>query len=182
MSIESFRPEGFPFSEKELAEARQYRMTQIINGEHFSMYSEWILYGTPREPFNATVAVGIFSTLVAGINGPTLMYESEVATYNESSHRGLLECWKQIAGLPYPDRIKGLEQLHYGQLVEQGDQILQQVKTSLAIDLMPSAMIVFSKPDSSSQESAYLVSPTIIPPSAAYRFMLDQARQGLRVH
>ena len=182
MSIEGFRPEGFPFSEEELSEARQYRMTEIVNGKYLASYSEWILRGIPKEPWNPIAAVGVFPTLAMSIDGPTLMYEPEFAVYDESSHGKLLEHWKQIAGLPYPDRVRGIEQLNYGQLVQRGDQILQQIKSSLARNLMPSAMVVFNRPDLSSQESAYLVSPTIVPPSAAYRFMLDQARQNLCVH
>ena len=157
-------------------------MTQIINGEYFSTYSEWLLRGALEASFRPTAVVGIFAMPVVGINRSPLMYESELAVYDEFSSKELLEYWKEIVGLPYPDRVKAIEQMHYRHFVEQGNQILQQAKSELAMNLMPSAMIVFSQPEPSSQESAYLVAPTIIPPSAVYRFMLDQARQNLRVH
>lgn len=180
MTIESIRPPGFPLSEEELQEIKRIRMGEILSGRHISTFSEWVLRGVPKEPFNPTVAIGIFPTPAMGINQAIFVYEPEIDVYEED-HRPLIEYWKDITTLPYPDRVKSIERLQYRHLVERGDEILQGITMQLMKHLMPSAMIAFSRPKPSSQESAYLICPTFVPPSAAYRHILAQARQNLRL-
>jgi hypothetical protein len=176
MGNERLRPPGFPLSEEELQRLKRLRMAEVIRGVHVSTHSEWILRGIPKEPFRPTVAIGIFPTPAA----TPRQYILEPEIYSPRDiQKPLIEYWREITALPFPDRVKGLERQNYRQLVEIGDQILEELSLGLARDLLPSSMIVFSKPDANKQESAYLICPTIFPPSAAYRQIQLQARQYL---
>lgn len=176
MKNERFRPPGFPLSEEELQRLKRIRMAEIIKGVHISQYSEWVLRGIPKEPFRPIIAIGIFPT--PALTQKQYILEPEIYSPRDTQ-KPLIGYWKEITTLPFPERVKELERRNYRQLVGAGDQILEELSLDLARDLLPSSMIVFSKPDADKQESAYLICPTILPPSAAYRQIQLQARQYL---
>ena len=172
MSKEIVRPDGFPLSENEYRQMKRARMSEAATGKLVKTYSEWSLRGAPGEPLDPTMALAIFPTPAK--NGYGYVFEPEFLDI--SSHELPDKYWQEILGLEIPRRVFALEGLQYRQAAELGDQILDQMVSSLMKNIRPSAMILFSRPTHQVEESAYLISPTLIPPSAAFRHIQLYAR------
>lgn len=173
MSGERLRPEGFPFSEEELQQIKRLRMSEIVVGEHRARYSEWLLRGKLGERFDPSAMLAVFA--IPANTNTGYIFETE-AFKDPKSLKEIMEYWKDVALLTLPPRVIGVERVNYQGLERIGDRILVDYLNSLIPDVMPPAMVAFSRSDSSNRESAYLFSPTLVPPSAAHRFMVEQAR------
>lgn len=178
MTSEIIRPAGFPLPEEEFHELKRGQIQRILSGSYQSTYSEWCLRGAPGEsPDKIVSVVAIFPTpaVVELVTEPTYAFEPESLLVRSS--RSLVEYWRDVTQLQIPRRVSALEGFQYRQLAEVGDQILQQYIFNLMGELLPTAMVAFFESRGNGQEeAAYLVCPTIIPPSAAFRHILNQAQ------
>lgn len=150
---------------EQITKIKQGNIEGIVAGEHIDTHSEWLLEGSLNEEFNPTIAVAFF---------PDIFYAG--FTPDKPSSEGLLEYRKKINKIILPNRILALERSQYQQYSERGDEILNRLLPAARLNLMPIAMIVFSQPSKSGTESAYLMCPIIIPPSAAFRFIKKNSR------
>ncbi len=77
-----------------------------------------------------------------------------------------------VAQLELPDRVLALEAGQYGGLTEEmADAAFQAIAPHMSLNLRPSGILVFCQPDSDSHEPVYLISPTLVPPSSALKFI-----------
>lgn len=166
-------------SEKDLEEMRKIRMAELLHGDHGNTYDEWILAGKLGEPFDPSVAIALFPMMG---KGRRIIFSPQVDEYVEK-HEPITLYWRRLKKLPFPQRAAEYEQKYFKDLVRIGDKILQSYVPFLGMNLMPISIVVFSRPDEqttlSSNESAYLFSPRIIPPSATYRFIQWQVEEQL---
>lgn len=176
MSVEI--PPGF--SEEILEELRQNRMSELINGEYEHAFDDWLLAGERGEPFNPSIAIAIFPMPARGGGIVFLPQYSEYA----QDHDPITAYWRRISTLSLPERANEYERKYFKELARRGDAILYANLPSLALKLLPTGLIVFSRPNpqttTSSTESAYLFSPTLVPPSATYRHVQLQAKKHLK--
>jgi hypothetical protein len=171
--VEIVRPKGFPHSEKEFAEMLQHRVAEVAVGKHKGQFSEWLLRGELGEVYNPTIALAFFPTPAE--NEQKWAYQP-VPFYLGDIPRTAEEYWHASLDLPLPERVTNLESKLYKHMVHQGEWMLKSYSIVLMRQLLPSSMIVFSTPDASSQESAYLFAPSSVPPSAAYRHFMAEAK------
>lgn len=166
------RPDGFPFSEEEFHKVKQAILRKIINGQLQRQYDEWVLRGVPKEPLHPTVAIGIFPTPAMTEEG--FVFEPEVLILDQS-HRPIEEYWTDILTLPFTDRVRGYEDLYFARLKGKKGEVFKGFLTVCIQKLLPSGIILFNRPSETSEESAYMVSPRFVPPSATYQHLIDQA-------
>ena len=177
----ALRPPGFPFTEQEFQEFKHTAIAGIISGQfRDSMYDDWVLRGKPKEDFTPTVAIAIFPT--PALTPLKYIFEHETLFINEN-HRSPVEYWRDALLLPFPGRAKAYEELYFRDLVDRGDEILQaSIIDDFIKNILPTAVILFSKTSQSDVESSYLFSPRFIPPSAVYRHMKEQVNIYLHAH
>lgn len=175
----SLRPAGFPFTEQQFQQIKQKAMADIITGQYLNTYDEWVLRGTPKEQLNQTVVLGIFPT--PALTPVKYLFEPEVLVVDEN-HRPIAEYWKDTVALPFTKRAHEYEQRYFKDLVNYGDYILQKYLYTLIGNILPSAMMLFGRTNQSDVESAYLIAPRIVPPSAVYKHMIEQANLHLHMH
>jgi hypothetical protein len=166
------RPEGFPLSEEEYRQMRLSKIAEIVDMEHRDTYSEWCLRGAPGK-INPLAALAVFPTIANTSVG--YVFEKEELTASGIS-KDAKEYWQEAKTLALTKRVQSLEQSQYQQATQFGDQILEKMMLPLTKELMPSAIILFSKLPDASEESIFLISPTLIPPSAALKHFLQQAQ------
>ena len=176
---DSLRPPRFPFTEQRFQQIKQAVMANIIAGKYLGTYDEWVLRGTPKEQLYPTVVLGIFPT--PALTVVKYLFEPEVLVIDEN-HRPIEEYWRDTVALPFPRRAQEYERRNFKNSVKQGDYILQQYLYTLIIKILPSAMMVFGRTPLCDVESAYFISPRIVPPSAVYRHMKEQANLRLHMH
>jgi hypothetical protein len=155
-----------------------YRAQDILEGKHQNTFSEWLLRGNLGEPFVPTAVLAVFPT--PAVNSERFVYERVAFMGPEGdSPERQKRYWEDILTLNLPERVKSLEALQYGPLAGGQEDMLSHLKISLATALMPSVMVAFSKSPTSEQESAYLICATMLPPSEAYKHIVDQAGKEL---
>jgi hypothetical protein len=161
---EKRRPDGFPLTEEELSQLRRMRLAELLEGEHSDSFFEWALRDGLGESFAPTAVIGIFPSMVQGGIEP----EMEAAVFDSGSVEVYL---RDARGLVMPRRVLSLERFQYRDLAgAAGDQILESLIPRLVQQLMPVAVVVFSRPVGKLDNSAYLISPTLIPPTTAFRY------------
>ncbi len=174
--IERLRPEGFSITEGELRQIKTLRVSEILEGRHLLTYSEWLLRGSPGEPFSPTAVLAFFP--VPAATKEKFVYEGDA--FIEHDTQEIRDTyWREAAKLSLPRRVVELETKQYQRLAEKGDVMVNQLRSSLMRWLFPSAMVAFSESSKSKQESAYLICPTLIPPTAAFRHFISHARSEL---
>ncbi len=147
-------------------------MANIVNGRLDNYYDDWVLRGKPRELLTPTVALAIFPT--PALTPEKYILEPE-ALIVAQDHRPIIEYWKDAVSLPFSERAAVFEQTYFRELVAGGEQLLLESMDIFSTNLTPSAMVLFGTTGESKVESAYLIAPRFIPPSAIYNHMKAQA-------
>ena len=166
------RPKGFPYSEREFHQVKLVNLTKIITGQLQQHYDEWVLRGTPKEPFHPTVAIGIFPT--PAMTDDLFVFEPEVL-FLDPNHRPIEEYWTDFLTLSFTDRVQDYQNLYFAGQKGKEEEVFKGFLTVCIQNILPSGIMLFSRPIVSSEESAYMVSPRFVPPSATYQHLIDQA-------
>jgi len=171
-------------SDKDIQIMRQMRMEELINFKRTDTYSEWVLAGELHESFNPSVALALFP-MAAKRKGSGTVFKiiPQISEYVEN-HEPIITYWKRIQALNLPQRAMEYEAKYFERLSQVGDQVLNAFLPNLGINLMPTAMVVFSRPDphivTAAEESVFLFCPTVIPPTATFRHLQFQVQGQLR--
>lgn len=166
------RPKGFPFSESEFHKIKRANLSRIISGQLQQYYDEWVLRGMPKEPFHPTAAIGIFPT--PAMTPDLYTFEPEVL-FIDPNHRQAEEYWTDILTLPFTDRVQTYQDKYFADHKGREDEAFKGFLSVCIQNILPSGLVLFSRPGESSEESAYMVSPRFVPPSATYHHLIDQA-------
>lgn len=165
------RPKGFPLSEGEFHKLKQVNLAKIVTGQLQQHYDEWVLRGTPKEPSHPTVAIGIFPT--PAMTKESFIFEPEVL-FLDQDHRSIEDYWTDFLTLPFTDRVRAHEDLYFAGQKSKEEVFKGFLKVCIQ-NLWPSVIMLFNRPSKSSEESAYMISPRFVPPSATYQHLIDQA-------
>lgn len=171
-NIESLqRPEGFPLSENELHGIMKEVLDIISHGGMHDLYDEWVLRGTPGQPPHQTITLGIFPTIIS--QNPGYIFEHEVVVFDQIS-KPIAAYWREAATLPFSNRITQYESLYFAQQRGHEQDIFKKNLTFCLGNLLPTALVLFSRPYPDKEEFAYMLSPRIVPPSVTYRHLMEQ--------
>jgi hypothetical protein len=164
------------FSEEDFIQFRQHQMVDLISGKYQDFYSEWIMSGVLGEKFSPSVAIALFP--MPHISPGHEIIVPQVLPFTQD-HDSLFYYWNRIREMKLPQRAADYEHIYFAGLAGYEDEILKQSIRGIVRNFMPTAMVVFSRPTPEikhvSDESAYLFCPTIVPPSAVYRHVIQYA-------
>ena len=161
---EEQRPGRRPLTEDEFREIRAMRLRQVGSLELARSYPEWLLRGRLGEPYDPEAIIGIFPTLTQ----EGIVFEVDGLTPQEAA---MEEYYSEAARLNLPPRILALERHQYKGFAAMGDASLQSLIPFFVQSIMPSAVLVFSRPPGSAERSVYMISHTLVPPSSAFRHL-----------
>lgn len=179
--LEMLRPPGL--SEQDLEEMRRIRMQELVNGVYTDSYDDWVLAGQPKESFNPSVAVAFFP-MPARDKGERVLtvFVPQVAEFVEN-HDPVITYWRRIKDLRLPQRALDYEAIYFREEAQVGDQVMKGIIPDLAMNLMPTAMVAFSRREqqivTAQDESAFLFCPRLIPPTATFRHLQLQVQAQL---
>lgn len=154
---------------------RRQNILHIVKGDERDWYSEWMLRGTLGEPFEPTCILAVFPTLEGS-------HELFLLALTADGVRPAIEYWRDVAALDLPERVLVLETFDYavyGDIPGQGQTILDEMSTQVLAPGLPSTMVLFNKPKNGELESAYLLAPTLVPPSVALKQITELAKVHL---
>lgn len=137
-------------------------VARIVELKEADKYSEWLLKGQLGETYFPVAVVAAF---YAG-ETISIMYKSIWTAKQLDDYK------QQIATLELPERVRQREREQYQFLVTNvGERLFFRLAPQFSLNLRPSSVLVFSDPGNTKEESVYLISPTLAPPSPALRFI-----------
>ena len=80
--------------------------------------------------------------------------------------------WLVVSQLALTERVKDIEAANYQRypdIIANGEFIMAYMSRKVLAPILPSSLVLFGQPAEDTHESAYLIAPTLIPPSVALR-------------